>query len=106
MQKDCPKEDLEKLIIQAGGVKTLVGCLHGIAAMLKGKKDRIAHTKPLNSEDAQRRICPIPDGLPKSPEELEEEERYRMPDSPFTRLLRSKGRHPAWYSPTPDHETD
>ncbi|PQM35974.1 CCG-binding protein 1 [Prunus yedoensis var. nudiflora] len=34
------------------------------------------------------------------------EESARMPDSPFTRLLRIKGRHPAWYSATPDHETD
>nr|CAD1819506.1 unnamed protein product [Ananas comosus var. bracteatus] len=38
-------------------------------------------------------------------DELEEEEKARMPDSPFTRLLRSKGRHPAWYTLAPDHET-
>ncbi|GKA54361.1 CCG-binding protein 1 [Tanacetum coccineum] len=46
------------------------------------------------------------DGLPKSREEMEEEENGKMPDSPFTRLLRAKGKFPAWYSPAPDHETD
>lgn len=106
MQKETPKEDLERLIIQAGGIKSLIGCLHGIAAIHKGIKDGVALVKPANSEDATRRSCPIPDGLPKSLEELEEEERGRMPDSSFTRLLRSKGRHPAWYSQAPDHETD
>ena len=62
--------------------------------------------KPLNTENEGKRFVHIPDGLPKSAEELEEEERSRMPDSPFTRLLRTKGRFPAWYSPAPDHETD
>lgn len=49
---------------------------------------------------------PIPDGIPKTREELDEDENGLMPDSPFTRLLRSKGSHPAWYSEVPDHETD
>ncbi|OWM79280.1 CCG-binding protein 1 [Punica granatum] len=106
LEKDFPKEDLEKLIIQAGGVKSLIGCLHGISAIHKAKKNGLALVKPLDYEDSSRRSCPIPDGLPKSPEEMEEEEKSRLPDSPFTRLLRSKGRYPAWYSPAPDHETD
>ncbi|KAK4777603.1 hypothetical protein SAY87_017790 [Trapa incisa] len=109
LEKYYSKEDLEKLIIQAGGVKTLVGCLHGISAMQKVKEDEdeTSHSKEVNSGDtSSKRNCPIPDGLPKSAEELEEEEKCLMPDSPFTRLLRSKGTHPAWYSPAPDHETD
>lgn len=40
----------------------------------------------------RERLCPLP-------EDLEEEEKARMPDSPFTRVLRTKGRFPAWYSP-------
>lgn len=100
-----PKQDVEKLILQVGGVKTLVGCLHGIAAIQKEKKVGFNSAKPSNVGKGERE-CPIPDGLPKSADELEEEERGRMPDSPFTRLLRIKGRHPVWYSPAPDHETD
>ncbi|KAM1030821.1 hypothetical protein ACFX13_035457 [Malus domestica] len=106
LEKETPKEDVEKLILQAGGVKTLVGCLHGIAAIQKDKKYGFNSSKPSVVGKEAERLCPIPDGLPKSAEEMEEEERGRMPDSPFTRLLRIKGTHPAWYSPTPDHETD
>lgn len=97
---------MERLILQAGGVKSLIGCLHGIAAIHKGVGSENNATKPLKSVEGRGRDCPIPDGLPKSAEEIEEEERARMPDSPFTRLLRSKGSFPAWYSPAPDHETD
>lgn len=96
---------MEKLILQAGGLKSLIGVLHGIAAMFKGKTNEFSMAKPLNIEEAEK-PCPIPDGLPKSTEELEEEEQARMPDSPYTRMLRTKGRFPAWYSRAPDHETD
>ncbi|XP_041010492.1 CCG-binding protein 1 [Juglans microcarpa x Juglans regia] len=107
LERESPKEDVEKLILQTGGVKSLIGCLHGIAAMLKNNKNAGSNiAKPLNEEKGGERLCPIPDGLPKSLYEVEEEERARMPDSPFTRLLRTKGRSPAWYSPVPDHETD
>lgn len=74
--------------------------------MHKGKKNAFNMEAPPNVMKERVRRCPIPDGLPKSLEELEEEERARMPDSPFTRMLRTKGRFPAWYSPAPDHETD
>ncbi|XP_050231783.1 CCG-binding protein 1 [Mercurialis annua] len=109
LERESPKEDVEKLILQAGGVKFLIGCLHGISSMLhKGTNTGIGFMAPSTSakKEKETRPCPIPDGLPKSQEELDEEEEGRMPDSPFTRLLRSKGRFPAWYSPAPDHETD
>ncbi|XP_062092328.1 CCG-binding protein 1 [Humulus lupulus] len=105
LEKETPKADVEKLILQAGGVKSLIGFLHGIANIHKGKKKESSLTRPFDSEKDQR-PSPIPDGLPKSQAELEEEESGKMPDSSFTRLLRSKGKFPAWYSPTPDHETD
>ncbi|CAK7329789.1 unnamed protein product [Dovyalis caffra] len=106
LEKQLPKEDVERLIIQSGGVKSLIGCLHGISSMHKGKMNAFGIAAPPNVVKKGERLCPIPDGLPKSLEELEEEERARMPDSPFTRMLRTKGRFPAWYSPAPDHETD
>ncbi|KAI9123486.1 hypothetical protein K1719_004786 [Acacia pycnantha] len=105
LQKELPKADIEKLILETGGLKLLIGCLHGIANMLKMKKNGLSVSELVESEHGQRQ-CPIPDGLPKSDEELKEEEEGRMPDSPFTRLLRSKGRFPAWYSQAPDHESD
>lgn len=99
---------MEKLILQAGGVKSLIGCVHGITAIQKSKGKEKEERKAWKKEVEGRgnRECPIPDGLPKSAEEIEEEEEGRMPDSAFTRLLRSKGTFPAWYSPAPDHETD
>ncbi|PRQ23279.1 hypothetical protein RchiOBHm_Chr6g0259611 [Rosa chinensis] len=106
LEKETPKEDVEKLILQAGGIKSLVGCLHGIAAIQKGKTYGFNSAKPVEEAKSRERLCPIPDGLPKSAAELEEEEKSKMPDSAFTRLLRVKGTHPAWYSLAPDHETD
>ncbi|XP_022986608.1 CCG-binding protein 1 [Cucurbita maxima] len=106
LEKESPKQEVEKLILQAGGVKSLIGLLHGIAGIHKKKESENEAKKPLNGVERRVRDCPIPDGLPKSAEEIEEEEGARMPDSPFTRLLRSKGTFPAWYTPAPDHETD
>ncbi|KAH9695772.1 CCG-binding protein 1 [Citrus sinensis] len=107
LEKESPKEDVEKLILQSGGVKSLIGCLHGISSIRKAKTDGLAsEEKPLGSKRIESSSRPVPDGLPKTLEELEEEERARMPDSPYTRLLRAKGRLPAWYSHAPDHETD
>ncbi|GAA0185747.1 hypothetical protein LIER_33035 [Lithospermum erythrorhizon] len=100
LQIETPREDVERLILQAGGIKSLIGCLHGIAGMHKGRKEA---EKVLNCNSIATKPCPVPDGLPKSREEMEEEEEARMPDSPFTRLLRTKGSSPAWYSPVPDH---
>ncbi|XP_047328856.1 CCG-binding protein 1 [Impatiens glandulifera] len=110
LEKERSKEDVEKLIIEAGGVKSLISCVHGITAIHKAKKEE-SHIglAGLKEEDDQKRKetdCPIPDGLPRTTEEVAEEEKGLMPDSPFTRLLRNKGKFPAWYSPVPDHETD
>ncbi|KAL4013369.1 hypothetical protein IC575_025536 [Cucumis melo] len=108
LEKETPKQEVEKLILQAGGVKSLIGCLHGITAIPKSKGKEKEERKAWKTgvEGRGNKECPIPDGLPKSAEEIEEEEEGRMPDSAFTRLLRSKGTFPAWYSPAPDHETD
>ncbi|GMH02724.1 hypothetical protein Nepgr_004563 [Nepenthes gracilis] len=108
LQESSPKGEVERLIIEAGGVKSLVGCLHGVAAIHKAKKEgRVAMAKGANAEQERPRIpLHMPDGLPRSADEMEEEEKGRMPDSAYTRLLRLKGRRPAWYSPAPDHETD
>nr|AGG38105.1 maternal effect embryo arrest 14-2 protein [Dimocarpus longan] len=106
LQSVTPKEDIEKLILQAGGVKSLIGFLHGISSIHKEKVHGFVTGKPTISNGEGSRVCPIPDGIPKSLEELEEEARGRLPDSPYTRMLRTKGKFPAWYSPAPDHETD
>ncbi|KAL5788434.1 hypothetical protein ACOSP7_005383 [Xanthoceras sorbifolium] len=106
LERVAPKEDVVKLILQAGGVKSLIGFLHGISSIHKGKVDGFGLANSKSSDKEGNRTCPIPDGLPKSLEELEEEARGSMPDSSYTRLLRNKGKFPAWYSPAPDHETD
>lgn len=105
LEKELPKEDVERLIIESGGVKSLVGYVHGIAEIHRVKKEYNSKTgKTSNSEEEVVRNCPIPDGLPKSREELEEEENWKMPDSPFTTLLRTMGKKDsAWYSTPPDH---
>ncbi|KAK0581871.1 hypothetical protein LWI29_019001 [Acer saccharum] len=110
LERAMSKQDVENLILQSGGVKSLIGFLHGISSILKGKVHGFGLDKPTTSSDKEGNHdhppCPIPDGLPKSLEELEEEEKGRLPDSPYTKLLRNKGKFPDWYSPAPDHETD
>ncbi|KAJ9537806.1 hypothetical protein OSB04_030539 [Centaurea solstitialis] len=116
LQKEAPKEEVEKLILESGGgVKSLIGCLHGISEIHKarnqlqqrnGSKSSSSLDSDKITSSRARRECPVPDGIPKSLEEMEEEEKWKMPDSSFTQLLRSKGTFPAWYSPSPDHETD
>lgn len=73
--------------------------------MHKLKKNDFNLTKEIKSEE-EHKLCPRPDGLPKSADEMKEEEQAKMPDSSYTRLLRTMGRSPAWYSEVPDHETD
>lgn len=105
LEKESPKQELEKLIIQAGGLKSLISCIHGISAIHKAKKEPNELHKLQNNEDQITETPPhVPDGLPKSEQEIEEEERDKMPDSPYTRMLRAIGKFPKWYSPAPDHE--
>ncbi|XP_010255079.1 PREDICTED: CCG-binding protein 1-like [Nelumbo nucifera] len=106
LERKLSKEEIEKLLIQSGGIKSLIDCVHGISAINKRKKEDAESRKQSSTEKERKKPFPVPDGLPKSQEELEEEEKGRMPDSPYTRLLRTKGKFPAWYSPAPDHETD
>ncbi|GER42227.1 maternal effect embryo arrest 14 [Striga asiatica] len=119
LEKEMPKNDVESLIVEAietGGMKMLISYIHGVSAIYRrAKKEGNNSGSPVKKidsvsrakiESTEERRCPIPDGLPKTEEEMKEEEEAKMPDSPFTRLLRAKGRYPAWYTPRPDHETD
>ncbi|KAI3525389.1 hypothetical protein L1887_04150 [Cichorium endivia] len=113
LEKEAPKEEVEKLILESGGLKSLIGSLHGISQFHKARNQSHQQNRSTASNSNSNKVaskargeCPVPDGLPKSSEEMEEEENWKMPDSSFTRLLRSKGTFPAWYSPVPDHETD
>lgn len=108
MQRKKPKVEVENLILQTGGLKSLIGCLHGVASMEQENKTKhgLKEAEQSDSKKEMKIHIHIPDGLPKSQEELEEEEKSKMPDSAFTRLLRTKGTIPAWFSHAPDHETD
>ncbi|PIA52387.1 hypothetical protein AQUCO_01000332v1 [Aquilegia coerulea] len=111
LEKKLSKDEIEKLIRGAGGVESLIEYVHGVSSIYKSKEEeKIESLKTIdNSEKMKEHVeehFPVPDGLPKSEMEIEEEEKCRMPDSPFTRLLRTKGKFPAWFSQPPDHETD
>ncbi|RZC67144.1 hypothetical protein C5167_010838 [Papaver somniferum] len=106
LENEFTKEELEMLVIQSGGVKSLIDCVHGITSMQKKKKNEEIVNESMKTINQEKKPFPVPDGLPKSQEEIDEEEESKMPDSSFTRLLRSKGKFPAWFSPVPDHETD
>ena len=66
---------MEKLIHQVEGIKSSIRWLHSIAAIHRDKNNGGFNlAKPLNVEKEGKRPCLVPDGLPKSLEELEEEE--------------------------------
>ncbi|KAK9077229.1 hypothetical protein SSX86_005566 [Deinandra increscens subsp. villosa] len=67
-QKEAPKEDVERMILESGGVKSLIGCLHGISEIHKAKKQLQNGSSNVNnivSENTPavevRRACPVPD---------------------------------------------
>lgn len=106
LESEMTRADVEKFVRQAGGLKSIINCIHLLRAMLKkdGKKQEKHLTS--NFKPEKEAPFPVPDGIPKTQAELEEEEKAKMPDSSFTRLLRTMGRAPAWYTQAPDHETD
>ncbi|KFK40047.1 hypothetical protein AALP_AA3G322900 [Arabis alpina] len=108
LEKEKPKVEVENLILQTGGMKSLIGCLHGVTSMERDNKTKngLEVTEQSDREKKMELHVHIPDGLPKSQEELEEEENSKMPDSAFTILLRAMGTIPAWFTHVPDHETD
>ncbi|XP_078436013.1 maternal effect embryo arrest 14 [Wolffia australiana] len=105
LEEEMSRDDVEKFVREAGGNKSLIDCLHGLTAVDK-IHPRQQKAVPVKADVEAERPFPVPDGLPPTAEELEEEEKAKMPDSPFTRLLRRRGKLPDWYSKVPDHETD
>ncbi|PSS29373.1 CCG-binding protein [Actinidia chinensis var. chinensis] len=95
LERLAPKEEVERLIRGANGVKDLVSSVHGMLSIYQNKKERSNESsKAVKVEKSAEPQPPphVPEWLPKSEEELEEEERARMNDSPHTRLLRVMGR--------------
>ena len=86
---------MERLIRGANGVKDLVSSVHGMLSIYQNKKEssNVSSKAVKVEKNAEPQPPPhVPEWLPKSEEELEEEERARMNDSPHTRLLRVMGR--------------
>ncbi|CAN1192322.1 CCG-binding protein 1 [Linum perenne] len=115
LQRRVPEREVETLIHQAGGVKTLISYLHSMTPMYSNYKakpeeeQRSSASASAASPQKRKEVkepCPIPDGLPRPQEEIDEEEEARMPDTPHTRLLRARSKLPAWFTLRPDHETD
>ncbi|GLT86321.1 hypothetical protein SLE2022_044660 [Rubroshorea leprosula] len=93
LEKVAPKRDIERIIREAEGVKNLMDWIPRIAAIYKnGKENAFSMAKPTNPQGEGKKLSHIPEWMPKSTEELDEEERAKMPDSEYTRLLRAMGR--------------
>ncbi|KAL8143560.1 hypothetical protein V2J09_016592 [Rumex salicifolius] len=112
LEKVAPKEDLERTIVESNGLASLIGSIHRSVSIYNLKKaagpgggEEDARAAAGKAEE-KRAHEHVPDGLPQTEEELEEEEKGRMAESPHTRLLRVMGKFPAWYTPAPDHQTD
>jgi hypothetical protein len=108
-QKELPKEEIARMVKDSeGDVKYLIRSIHHRSDSRKKMAEKAQNSVSSSSlgQTTKPRPFPIPDGLPKTQEELDEEAEALMPDSDYTRLLRRMGRYPDWYTPRPDHETD
>ncbi|KAG2545646.1 CCG-binding protein 1-like [Panicum virgatum] len=109
LEQELPKEEIARMVKDSeGDVKYLIDSIHHRSNLRKKMAEKAHHTVSSSSQGqtAKPRPFPVPDGLPKTQEELAEEEEALMPESPYTRLLRRMGRYPDWHTPRPDHETD
>jgi hypothetical protein len=108
-QKELPKEEIARMVKDSeGDVKYLIRSIHHRSNLRKKMTEKAQSSVSSSSlgQSTKPRPFPIPDGLPKTQEEIDEEAEALMPDSDYTRLLRRMGRYPDWYTPRPDHETD
>ncbi|CAD6206775.1 unnamed protein product [Miscanthus lutarioriparius] len=109
LEQELPKEEISRMVKDSeGDVRYLIQSIHHRSDLRKKVAEKAHNSVPSSSlgQTAKPRPFPVPDGIPKTQEELAEEEEALMPESPYTRLLRRMGRYPDWYTPRPDHETD
>lgn len=127
LQQKWPAEKLESFLqnVSREGMKPLIRLLHHAARLEKESDDVIQEsTKESEKREVEMHMhvpdglpkTPeekrgvemhrhVPDGLPKTPEEIEEENQGLMPESDFTRLIKSLRVYPSWYRERPDVET-
>ncbi|GAB2210501.1 hypothetical protein Drorol1_Dr00015768 [Drosera rotundifolia] len=115
VQNECPKEEVENLIIDSGGLKALVRNLHSRAALVKSlNREEPATSKVAASEPSTKMDKPestseaasavddrqIPDGIPEpgSTDEKEDED-GTLDDSSYMKMLRviARGHYPTHY---------
>ncbi|WVZ60675.1 hypothetical protein U9M48_010664 [Paspalum notatum var. saurae] len=110
LEQQLPKEEIARMVKDSeGDVRYLIESIHHRSQVRKKMAEEgrsSVSSGSLGHKAKPTYRCPVPDGVPKSQEELAEEEDAMMEDSPYTRLLRRMGRYPDWYTPRPDHETD
>lgn len=105
------------------GIESMISSLHRFSASHRRLKESNGSTNTLNEEKTKKETSGaapkalneekakvkeepkyVPEWMPKSIEELEEEEKARMADSPHARLLRAMRVYPSWHTPRPDHD--
>uniref|UniRef100_A0ACD5WBK2 Uncharacterized protein n=1 Tax=Avena sativa TaxID=4498 RepID=A0ACD5WBK2_AVESA len=109
LEQELPQEDIARMVKESrSDPRYLISSIHHRSDLRKKMAEKARSSVPANSPEqtVKPRPFPIPDELPKTQEEIDEEEEALMPESPYSRLLRRMGRYPDWYTPRPDHETD
>ena len=93
-----PLDRLGNLVRQSEGVASLID---NVRMLSKAKEiHQKAHEDNTSTpEDMEKKVhfFPEPDSLPPTKEDLELQESARMPESPFTRVLRKMGSHSSPY---------
>jgi len=115
LEKELPKKEVEGMItVSSGdGVESMISSLHHLSAFHRRLKESSGSTNALNEQKLEIKTSKstpkalhgekvkeepkyVPEWMPKSIEELEEEEKARMADSPHARLLRAMRVYPRY----------
>uniref|UniRef100_A0A0E0P1Q7 Uncharacterized protein n=1 Tax=Oryza rufipogon TaxID=4529 RepID=A0A0E0P1Q7_ORYRU len=102
LEQELPKEEIARMVKDSeGDPRYLINSIHHRSDLRKKMAEKSHNSLSSNSlgQAAKPRPFPVPDGLPKTQEELAEEQEALMPESSYTRLLRRMGRFPDWSSP-------
>uniref|UniRef100_A0A0E0GU80 Uncharacterized protein n=1 Tax=Oryza nivara TaxID=4536 RepID=A0A0E0GU80_ORYNI len=99
LEQELPKEEIARMVKDSeGDPRYLINSIHHRSDLRKKMAEKSHNSLSSNSlgQAAKPRPFPVPDGLPKTQEELAEEQEALMPESSYTRLLRRMGRFPDW----------
>lgn len=114
LEEEEAKEDVERMIVDAGGMKSLIKRVHQVSSNHKADKEeqamKSAALSKVRDEELRKKTKKVPehvpDGIPKPGEEMKDVADEMYSGSPHMNLLRAMHIYPSWYTPAPGYCMD